>query len=437
MKFSKNTLILVLAVILCTTFGCGDNDKKQTQAGHNLFAYTYLKDTYFWYDMVPNLTDEEVESYASPEALLEELKYASLDKWSYISDAEDHSQLYNEGQYAGFGFGLKFHDLNNEKTLVITHIFKDSPAEEAGLLRGDSITAVNGISVTDIYEQELFNEVFSTSGPGEAISLDMVINGNQTEVQLSSTIVSINTVVYDTILETDSMKTGYFVFTHFLSTSEDELDSLFASYEASGVDSLIVDLRYNPGGRLNIAAQLASLIAGDNAVNEVFTGILHNNKYRNEDGLIYFHSRNNRLNLSTICFITSEASCSASELVINGLDPHITVYSVGETTCGKPAGMYGYEYGGKWFSFIEFTIVNSQNYGEYYSGIAPDIEVKDDPFVPFGDADDEMLTQALSIIGSDYTFAKTGFRKATGTTQTDGEFIPTPKKGLQIEINGF
>ncbi len=161
---------------------------------------------------------------------------------------------------------------------------------------------------------------------------------------------------------------------------------------------MILDMRYNSGGRVYIARYLASLIAGDIATDKIFTSILYNDRYSHWNEDYYFKKESNRLNISKVYILVTNQSCSASELVINGLDPHIDVTVIGERTCGKPVGMSGFQFCDKYLMPIQFGLVNSEGEGGYFDGLKPVCLVSDDIKHDFGDTNEAMLKEAIYFL---------------------------------------
>jgi carboxyl-terminal processing protease len=167
---------------------------------------------------------------------------------------------------------------------------------------------------------------------------------------------------------------------------------------APGIDELILDLRYNGGGRTHVAGFLSELIAGDHVDEEIFVKYLHNDKFSDWDWVSEFSKPENALNLTRVVIITTASTCSASELVINSLKPFVNVVLVGTTTCGKPVGMHGYDFGDKHISPIEFQGVNALGAGEYFDGIVPTCSSDDDLTKLFGDSEESSLGEALHYL---------------------------------------
>jgi carboxyl-terminal processing protease len=203
-------------------------------------------------------------------------------------------------------------------------------------------------------------------------------------------------LLYDT-LHLSSGIAGHLVFESFILPSKAELETAFSFFKANNVTDLILDLRYNSGGYLNIAQQLASYIAGDSKTNIVFAKLSYNDKSQSANSTFPFLKTLYPLSLSRLVVITTRLTASASEAVMNGLDPHLNLVSIGDTTLGKPMGMNGWECKKKYYFWpVTFKIVNSVNEGEYYDGIVPSHIATDDITHDFGDRNEECLKEAIS-----------------------------------------
>jgi carboxyl-terminal processing protease len=116
---------------------------------------------------------------------------------------------------------------------------------------------------------------------------------------------------------------------------------------------------------------------------------------------LLFEEPANALNLDRVVIITTESTCSASELVINCLKPFIDISLIGDTTCGKPVGMYGYDFGDKHINFIELKTVNALNDGDYFDGIPSTCVADDDLERLLGDTQEASLKEALYYLIND------------------------------------
>ncbi|MBF0573645.1 MAG: hypothetical protein HQK69_07790 [Desulfamplus sp.] len=356
----------------------------------NLWIYNRMKDIYYWYDKIPKIDSKK---YSSPEKLLEEIKYKTLDKWSYITNKSSYSSLFEEGTYIGIGYGSKYDDKGN---LRISHVYPNSPVERAGVKRGWKLLKINDKSVEEIENNKLWNEIYGEDRVGVVVDLQLEdLKENVVEISLLKEKVKINTVFHYDTFNIDNKKVGYLVFMSFLQTSEDELDKVFQYFKQNNIAELILDLRYNTGGLVSIAASLASLISGDKTDGKTFASVKYNKNHKNDNYNYIFSKKNNSLNLSRIIVITGASTCSASELVINGLNPFLDVVTIGNTTCGKPVGMSSQFFCDKVLQPITFETVNDEGKGGYFKGIEPDYKIADDLTLEFGDPNETSLMEAL------------------------------------------
>ena len=359
----------------------------------NRFVYRLMKDVYYWYDKVPDSVD--VTTFNSPEELLDSLRYSQLDKWSYITTKEAYDSWYEEGKYVGVGFGYSYDEDGN---LRIAYVYLDSPADKAGLKRGDIILAINGKTIEEIEQNNLWSTIFGENEVGVKVSLKVQkATGEIEEIQLTKDVVTIQPVYLTKVLNVGNKKVGYIVFLKFIEPAYDALKSAFQEFKSEGVEELILDLRYNGGGLGSIARELASLISGVSEDNIFFTHY-HNDKYSNYNWSYKFENMEESLHLSRVIVLTSSSTCSASESVINGLKPYVKVITVGSATCGKPVGMYSYEFCDKVIDPITFETKNAQGEGEYFDGIPATCPAIDNLTVELGNETEDMLKEAIYYI---------------------------------------
>ena len=356
----------------------------------NRYVYNFMQDNYFWYQDIPEV---DYTTYDSPYALFLKLKVPQ-DKWSFIIDKKTFDDYFSGKGYVGYGF--KFAKLNGKYYLQM--ILKDSPAYKSNLQRGDEILKIDGKEITSAD----MNEVINLLGPREVgLSREFTIrkkDGSIVNVTLTKESVAINSVLEKRIINKGEHKVGYLLFDKFIETSTKELEDTFKYFKENGIDSLVIDMRYNGGGLVSVAKDLASLIRIENSSDLLFT-LQFNDKHRDRDLEYYFKSTNSSLSgINKIYFLTTNATCSASEAVINGLKPYVAVKVIGSTTCGKPVGMVGGEFCDKYIVPIEFEIVNSKGEGRYFDGISPNCQVDDDLNHNLGDENEAMLKEAIAQI---------------------------------------
>ncbi len=399
--------------------------KKEEEENPNLEINTEFLNTmeywYLWYDKLPDIDPKD---YSSPSQVLEALRYSELDRWSYITTKQELEAYYEAGEYIGFGMGTAF---DADDILWITFIFDDSPLKEFGADRGWKITKIDGTTPTPENISSLFGS--STEGISKSFTVKN-LNNEELSFTAAKRVVAMNTVLLDTTYNRNNSNIGYLVLKGFITPTNNELDEAFSKFLLEGVNELIVDLRYNGGGSVDVANYLANLIAGQTADNEILGEYVHNDKRSENNAAIYIENETNSLIINRVVFITTRNSASASELVINGLKPHVPLTLVGENTYGKPVGMYGFGSNISDYAYVPicFKILNADGYGDYYEGIPADIEQIDGINYPFGDLNEPSLNSAVTFIESGEEI------KATQKAST----ITYPNfTGLQSEIGAW
>ncbi len=421
--------ILMMSFLLSCGGGGGGEDMSECSKNRkNEFVYNILHDYYLWYNEVPH---EDFKKYSSPEVLLESLKYKYRDKWSYITNADEYDQFYEDGKYIGFGFSFIRED-NDDMT--IRFVYKDSPADKAGMKRSDKVLTFNGTTFDDLSKTEYDNIFDDDIGEAHTFRIRSQDNSERTVV-IAKEWVHINTVLHHEIMNVNDTDIGYLVFKSFIEPSEKELNTVFTEFKNNNVEELILDLRYNGGGRLSVAEHLGSLINSVITANRTFIKIKHNNKYTSYDEDIQFEAENNTLDLDRIIVLTTENTCSASETIINGMKPYIDVVVIGDETCGKPVGMYSNRFCDIVLLPIEFETVNVNGQGGYYNGISYNCYSEDDLTKEFGDIEEGQLKTALYFLANDNCPSVSAAIKATEEVKS---VSPLPKlSGLKREIGAY
>jgi carboxyl-terminal processing protease len=177
------------------------------------------------------------------------------------------------------------------------------------------------------------------------------------------------------------------------------MDTVFANFRAQGINDIILDLRYNGGGLVSTAELLGDFLGGDVAENLVFSKTVFNELRAPANNTTEFFDRQgNSMSLVRLVVIASRSTASASELVINGMDPHVEVAIVGANTLGKPVGQVGLEFCEKILRATAFQSLNAEDFGDYFPGLPVDCAAPDDLNVPVGADNDPNIGAALSYL---------------------------------------
>ncbi|MBK5255832.1 MAG: peptidase [Vicinamibacteria bacterium] len=382
---------LVVAFVVLAT-GAGAQDC--SIIGQNQTVYQTLKDWYYWYRNLPTVSPS---TFASPEALLDTVRYRPIDNtFSYVSSASSSQAFYGDSQYLGFGFSMKF-TVGYE--LRVTDVFPASPAAELGFDRGSEILALNGKSIQQTYEDGEWNTIWGGEEEGYALEVSFKnAAGEARSGRIAKRVVTIPTVPLTQIQEVGGKKVAYIVFKNFVEPSYAALDAAFAQAKAGSATELVLDLRYNGGGLIAVAQYLGGLIGGDRTSGEIFAQYVHNDKRGSNNNAIRFPRPADAFPLSRLIVITTKSSASASELIINALKPFIPVVVVGDNSYGKPVGQYGFRICEKMLWPVSFSVQNALGQGDYYDGFVPDCRAADDINRPLGDPKEASLAAALTYV---------------------------------------
>lgn len=352
------------------------------------FVNELMHTWYYWYDQVPVI---DYSQYNSPEQLMNELK-VDQDKWSFIGEYEEVMSYFDEGEDFGYGFYLAWDSYYNLRVIMA---YENTTAYTQGIRRGYIVEEINDEHVQDISS---FDAFFSIE-PGSMKFKFIKPDGQVQTLTLEKEVYLLDAVFNPQVYVLDNKKIGYLAYQSFLGYSVVEFDDVFAFLKAEGINELIVDLRYNGGGYISLAQEMAEIIVPANSTGQEFISIKHNNLIRAyEDTTLFLRNHSMNLDLDRVFFITNRYSASASELVINGLEPHMEVIQIGDTTTGKPYAMYGFLFH-DWLAYpVTAKSVNALGYGDYENGILPDLNLTDNHAYDWGDINDPAVVQALNYI---------------------------------------
>ncbi|WPV69366.1 S41 family peptidase [Chitinophaga sp. LS1] len=422
--------------------------------------------TYYWYSNVPTMNPLS-STYSTADDLLTAMKAYSvgtgstaLDRYSFLDRTGSLSTSLQDGVSGSLtkvsatsgDFGMEvsyvYADANKSTTyLYVLYADKNSPAGQAGLERGDRITAINGDTDIAYDGSSGTNTTKVTNALFNSTSVSLTVTKNTSKVtasySLTAATYNINPVLFDTTYTINGSKVGYFVFYTFTSTytskgvaspTKTVLDALFTKFKAAGITNLIVDLRYNGGGSVTTAEYLDSAIAPASAAGKTMYYYLYNDKLTanlDQVGLeasVNFPATTGGLALDNVFFITSGNTASASEMTLNNLKPYMNVQLVGTTTYGKPCGfitftLSDYDSTGKEqyladLYAINFATENANHTGGYYSGITPTDSAADYIGARWGSlTGDENLYNIQTYLTTGSYPASTGGRLATGSSE--------------------
>jgi len=447
MKFNRTLLaVIVIAIFSFACFDDADDNGIFTSEINN-FVWKGLNVIYLYKDNVPNLANDRfsnnedygsyLNSFSAPEELFESLIYQrqSVDKFSWIVDDYIALEQSLSGVFTSNGMEYTLFLQPNSSTAligVVRLVLPNSDADNKGLKRGDMFNAINGTPLTNTNSRSLLAaseyilNLATYNNNGTPESTDDTVDSTTESISLSKLTYSENPIFKSEILSVDGENVGYLMYNGFTNEYDSQLNEAFGTFLANNVQHLVLDLRYNPGGSVNTAILLSSMITGQNT-GEVFSSEQWNSEFQtafeneNPELLINRFTNNNNgnplnsLNLQKVYILATKRSASASEQVINSLDPYIDVIHIGENTYGKyqasltiyDSQNFGREGANPNHSYAMQPLVlkslNSVGHTDYDNGLIPDIPLSENytNLGVLGDENETLLAAALADIASE------------------------------------
>ncbi len=425
----------ILPVLLLITFvsiflSCEKEDSDKPDLSSevltlNNWIWEGMSDVYLWEDQMPDLDPEYQED---PEAYFYDLLY-SADKYSWIvDDYEELAAMFN-GVSLSNGMSASPGLMDESQVVwIVEYVSAASPASEANIKRGDIIVTIDGNELNKENYYDLYRQTTATFGFADWNGAELINNGKS--ISLTAIELNQNPIVHHEVIDYQGKKVGYLVYTQFTAGEtdqwKDELNMVFREFKDAGITDMVLDLRYNPGGSLDLSAYIASTLGPKTVMEneEVYVNLVWNDAYNklwkeydfDEDGkadgansvqlVIRMPESDLNLNMSTVYFLTTGGTASASESLMTGLYPYVDVVQIGETSYGKCYGSVTID---DWstpkkhnwaMQPIVLKYSNAQGFTDFVNGIDPDFQVDDRLLYaePFGSLEDPFLAKALEEI---------------------------------------
>lgn len=405
-KYLKHLLPLALMFFIVQAIlpSCKKEDapdlKEEVDPLAHVKKYTYdvMNDIYYWYKDVPrNINPKPIKTVS---AYFDTLM-VPVDRWSWMMTGKEYLSS-ESGEVKTYGISISQPiDYYKDYSVMVRYVHPNSPMAENNVKRGYQLTHLNGTAVNTLISNGTFNSVYAQTSNSFTFKKP---NGESTTFQATARIVntrsSLKTAVYGpSDYPSLPYNVGYFHYMSFKAGMLDDIRDAMAIFKSAGIKELILDLRYNGGGDGKATSLLANYLAPEGTNGKLLARREHNDKYRSWDSeattKTIIERIDGSLDLSRLFILTTKGSASASEVILNGLDPLMNVVQVGSTTYGKPNGMYVLPYPEGNYDSPEYVLlpicffsVNSIGYGHYLDGIAPDHYRPDDLYHDFGLEDD-------------------------------------------------
>ena len=446
------SIIVGIALTLLLT-SCGEDRTGEFYAliEDRMWIEEVMRENYLWAKDMP-VIEKEDDYFQEPTTFFKNMLSKNAlngkgDKYSYMEITKENTKEEKSRSMMldrTSTYGMEF-ILTNDPTGTTAHTFArvlyvlpDSPAEKAGIQRGDWISTINQDRITtDNYKQLIQGGTVSLKRNQLVPTQNGLVWQVKDSLNVSPSIpMEINPFLVNKVYEVNGQKIAYLVYNEFAtgpnnegteSVYDEQMKQLFTQFKSQSPDAFILDLRYNNGGFLQCAQALGSLLAPASAMGKDFVNLTFNEQ-TSPQVLRYpfnpdFASAN--LNLSKVYILTGKQTASASEAVINGLIPYMgaeNVVLIGTKTEGKNVAMKSFKnetHGLTLYPVIAF-VSNANNEGDYSEGFRPHYELDENKlshWYPLGDPEEYLLKNTLSLI-------------TTGSMPD----LPTPGSGEETQV---
>ena len=511
-KMLKKFVWLWLALLLPLGFvACSDDDEplnpvtppqeeegskayQDEMAYANFFAYNVMSDVYLWKQEIASALNSWL-ILADPVKAVEKARYKEagedVDKWTMMTSSYTEMVGGTDGISSGtYGCNYKFYlkEDNSDKVVAfVTYTYPGSPAEEAGLQRGDVVLEINGKPLDRNNYTDLYYSSSMTVGIGY-IQEDGTYSDVEKTAGMTAVSMYEDPVLLSKVFDCGGKKVGYLAYTSFTFESSLALYDVCKKFKAEGISELILDLRYNGGGYVFTEEVLASMLAPEA---EVKNKSVFETEIWNDDYMAYYKEKNVDLNtyfstefsqthngkkydfntsdanvgISKIYALVTGSSASASEAILVGLNPYLDIEIIGERTHGKycsgimwkgadwyqdivdnyksnkldfakelPEWADWKKYIGDWGIYVMISMYADKNGDNpcMPNGLTPDVEAVDlfgEPY-QLGDEREAMLNMALQRAGMPDLEPHPSTVSRSASALSLGESVPSKKNPL-------
>jgi len=335
--------------------------------------------------------------------------------FTYLTSIAEENAYIASGQTAGFGIRLSY---DPSGRVTVAEAFEGAPALAAGIDRGTEILAIgaDAASLRDVSAlyaaggQAAVSDALGPSTAGAARSLRVRSAAGVTSVvtvaKADFNIQPVSPRYGAQVIEENGRRFGYVALRTFISTADAQLRRAFLDFRSRGVTDIVVDLRYNGGGLVSTAELFADLLGGDRQASEVLSYTTYRPEKASENETRLFRRQPEAVAPTRVAFIGTGATASASELVVNAMQPYLRERSalIGANTYGKPVGQEAFDLAAcdDRLRVVAFATQNAERRGDYYDGLATTVAVTcraaDDLAYPLGDPREASTRAALDFL---------------------------------------
>lgn len=421
------------------------------------FAFSVINEHYLFPETLPTSLNPEpfstVQTYI--DALVATARGQGRDRFfTFVTSIAEENAFFSSGSTAGFGVRLVYQGNH----LFVTEAFEGAPALSSGIDRGTEILAIgtntsNLVTVADILSSQGPSAVTSALGPstaGTSRVLRIADAGGTRDVTITKSDFAISPLSprYGVkVIDNNGQRVGYINMRTFISTANDQLRGAFADFRAQGITNFVIDFRYNGGGLVSTAELMGDLLGGNRFSSDVFSVTRFRPSKSANNETKRFVVQPQSVSPVKIAFISTNATASASELVMNAFVPFLGANTalVGSNTFGKPVGQIAIDQAAcdDRIRVVAFAKDNAAGQGDYFSGLAGNFKATcaaaDDISRPLGDPQEASLRTALDFVaGRSCTPVAVGQTTQSSSSRNERNMLPLPRdpNTAQREVAG-
>ena len=440
---------LYILVLLSFLAACGsDNNDVATSGGTsgssetppgncgsileaNEILQRHMQEKYLWNTRIPSNFDASAHSTMG--TAFKSLLW-SEDKFSFIRE----EKLSSDNLLGETFFGYGYSEERRNDTFRVRYVVPGSPAEKGGLQRGVTITEIDGVPIATLFAQvksgtNTWAKIKNSGKLGLSVKLKWRTPSNETkEATFETATVKDTPVLHHQVIDSTVGDVGYLVFNSFNGLSDASLKPVFQEFADKNIKKMILDLRYNSGGFVDVANKMSASIGGIGLAGNIFYKQQFNDLRANENKEAKFDlGQYATLNIDDLVILSTKSTCSSSELVLNALSAYpgeLNTTLIGDSTCGKPVGQQVVQFCGATVFAINFILNNNDDKGEefLFKGLTPSCKVTDQITSDWGSLNDPLLKEGINYLETnDCSTSPRHFRRFEEAAQdTSIEFYP-------------
>lgn len=423
-------------VISLTLMACGEDRSGEYYAliASKTWIYETMQQNYLFYEDIP--AEESLDFFQTPENFLKNAASSRDQKngtlFSHI-DSVNVSRALSSSPTFGYEAAL-IRTGSGDYAIRVLYTQPGSPAEEAGLKRGDWIIAANNKKIgSGDYSKYV-------SAPTQSYTFTLGNYNGEGFDTLGVTGIPAPRYIEETnLMKTSFITAGnrtaaYILYNSFGADDTETLQNMFVEIAARQPNDIILDLRYNPGGYVSTSQLLSTLLAPQNAMGQTFLNMTYNDKIAKTESYLFEPSLipgGTPLAYENLYIITSNNTASASEIVINCLRPYLKerLLQVGTATFGKNVAqsLFTDEQSPQlelWLTTAYLS--NAEGFQDYFdNGLQPDYELAENYAGELG----ELGTAEDMLLAPVFTRMATGSFPAGEDTATE-----TTRSNPNVEV---